>query len=152
MVVLEKWHPKKPISAIYYDGEKERYYIKRFLVETEGKEESFITEHPKSQLEIVSTDYRPMAELVFTKVKGIQKENQTVDIENFISVKGFKALGNQLTTDKLKQVNLLEPLPYEEPEEVVPEELEVEGETQVQKVDDDIEDIQLDEGGQITLF
>ena len=152
MVVLEKWHPKKPISAIYYDGEKERYYIKRFLVETEGKEESFITEHPKSQLEIVSTDYRPMAELVFTKVKGIQKENQTVDIENFISVKGFKALGNQLTTDKLKQVNLLEPLPYEEPEDVVPEELEVEGETQVQKVDDDIEDIQLDEGGQITLF
>ena len=152
MVVLEKWHPKKPISAIYYDGEKERYYLKRFLVETEGKEESFITEHPKSQLEIVSTDYRPMAELVFTKVKGVQKENQTVDIENFIAVKGFKALGNQLTTDKLKQVNLLEPLPYEEPEEVVPEELEVEGETQVQTVDDDIEDIQPDESGQITLF
>jgi topoisomerase-4 subunit A len=152
MVVLEKWHPKKPISAIYYDGEKERYYIKRFLVETEGKEESFITEHPKSQLEIVSTDYRPMAELVFTKVKGVQKENQTVDIESFIAVKGFKALGNQLTTDKLKQVNLLEPLPYEEPEEVVPEELEVEGETEVEIIEEDIEDIQPDEDGQITLF
>jgi topoisomerase-4 subunit A len=152
MVVLEKWHPKKPISAIYYDGEKERYYIKRFLVETEGKEESFITEHLKSQLEIVSTDYRPMAELVFTKVKGVQKENQAVDIESFIAVKGFKALGNQLTTDKLKQVNLLEPLPYEEPEEVVPEELEVEGETEVNIVDEDIEDIQPDEDGQITLF
>ncbi|MBF2709662.1 DNA gyrase/topoisomerase IV subunit A [Flavobacterium soyangense] len=150
MVVLEKWHPKKPISAIYYDGEKERYYVKRFLVETENKEESFITDHPKSQLEIVSTDHRPMAELVFTKVKGVQKENQTVDIESFISVKGFKALGNQLTTDKLKQVNLLEPLPYEEPEEVVPE--EVEGETEVNIVDEDIEGIQPDEDGQITLF
>jgi topoisomerase IV subunit A len=147
MVVLEKWHPKKPISAIYYDGEKERYYIKRFLVETENKEESFITEHPKSQLEIVSTDYRPVAELIFTKMKGVQKENQTVDIESFIAVKGFKALGNQLTTDKLKQVNLLEPLPYEEPEEVVPEELEVEGDTDVEQGD-----IQLDEDGQITLF
>jgi topoisomerase-4 subunit A len=146
MVVLEKWHPKKPISAIYYDGEKERYYIKRFLVETEGKEETFITEHPKSQLEIVSTDYRPMAELVFTKVKGVQKENQLVDIESFIAVKGFKALGNQLTTDKLKQVNLLEPLPYEEPEEVVPEELEVMGNTGI-----DEGDIQLDDDGQITL-
>jgi topoisomerase-4 subunit A len=152
MVVLEKWHPKKPISAIYYDGEKERYYIKRFLVETEGKEEIFITEHPKSQLEIVSTDYRPMAELVFTKAKGVQKENQTVDIESFIAVKGFKALGNQLTTDKLKQVNLLEPLPYEEPEEVVPEELEVEGDTEVEIPEEDIEDIQPDEDGQITLF
>jgi topoisomerase IV subunit A len=41
----------------------------------------------------------------------------------------LKSLGNQLTTDKLKQVNLLEPLPYEEPVEVIPEELEVEGET-----------------------
>jgi len=149
MVILEKWHPKKPISAIYYDGEKERYYIKRFLVENEGKEETFITEHPKSQLEIVSTDYRPMAELVFTKVKGVQKENQKVDIENFITIKGLKALGNQLTTDKLKQVNLLEPLPYEEPEEVVPEELEVAGETEIEMND---EDIQLDDDGQITLF
>ena len=146
MVVLEKWHPKKPISAIYYDGEKERYYVKRFLIENENKEETFITEHPKSQLEIVSTDYRPMAELVFTKVKGVQKENQTVDIENFIAIKGLKALGNQLTTEKLKQVNLLEPLPYEEPEEVVPEELEVQGNTDIEEGD-----VQLDDDGQITL-
>ena len=120
--------------------------MKRFLVETENKEECFITEHPKSQLEIVSTDYRPMAELVFPKIKGVQKENQLVDIESFIAVKGFKALGNQLTTDKLKQVNLLEPLPYEEPEEVVAEDLEVNGETDV-----DQGDVQLDDDGQITL-
>ncbi|MFV8270170.1 DNA gyrase/topoisomerase IV subunit A [Flavobacterium sp. GT2N3] len=146
MVVLEKWVPKKPISAIYYDGEKERYYIKRFLVETENKEESFITEHSNSQLEIVSTDYRPVAELIFTKVKGVQKETITVDIEAFITVKGFKALGNQLTTDKLKQVNLLEPLPHEIPVEVIPEDLEVRGET-----DADDADIQLEDDGQITL-
>jgi topoisomerase-4 subunit A len=147
MIVLEKWIPKKPISAIYYDGEKERYYIKRFLVETENKEESFITEHSNSRLEIVATDYRPVAELVFTKVKGVQKDNLTVDIESFIAVKGFKALGNQLTTDKLKQVNLLESLPYEAPEEIVPEEVEVQGETNA-----DDTDIQLDEDGQVVLF
>ncbi|PKB15463.1 DNA gyrase/topoisomerase IV subunit A [Flavobacterium sp. 5] len=145
MIILEKWIPKKPISAIYYDGEKERYYIKRFLVETENKEDSFITEHPNSRLEIVATDYRPVAELIFTKIKGVQKENMTVDIESFIAVKGFKALGNQLTTDKLKQVNLLESLPYEEPEIVV-EEIEVQVQT-----DDDI-DVQLDDDGQATLF
>ena len=146
MVILEKWIPKKPISAIYYDGEKERYYIKRFLVETENKEESFITEHPNSQLEIVSTEYRPVAELIFPKIKGVQKESMTVDIESFIAVKGFKAMGNQLTTDKLKQVNLLEPLPYDIPVEVIPEDLEVRGET---NADDSL--IQLDDDGQITL-
>ena len=125
MVVLEKWIPNKPISAIYYDGEKERYFVKRFLVETENKEEIFITEHDKSQLEIVSTDYRPVAELIFAKIKGIQKESQTIDLEGFITIKGIKALGNQLTTDKIKQVNLLAPLEYEIPEEVIVENIEV---------------------------
>jgi topoisomerase-4 subunit A len=147
MVVLEKWHPKKPVSAIYYDGEKERYYVKRFLVENENKEEIFITEHEKSQLEIVSTDWRPVAEIIFNKVKGVQKENQTIDLEQFITIKGIKAIGNQLTTDKLKQVNLLESLPYEEPVEVIPEELEViENGTEITDFN-----IELDDDGQITL-
>jgi topoisomerase-4 subunit A len=110
--------------------------------------------HPNSQLEIVSTDYRPVAELIFNKIKGVQKDNLNVDIEAFIAVKGFKALGNQLTTDKVKQVNLLEPLPYEVPLEVVPEEIEVEGDEvengETEEYDDS--DIQLDEDGQITLF
>ena len=113
MIVLEKWIPNKPISAIYYDGEKKRYYIKRFLVE-EGKEETFITEHLDSQLEIVSTDYLPQAEIVFYKVRGKdQKPPEIINLAEFIAVKGIKALGNQLTSDKLRQVNLLEPLPYE---------------------------------------
>jgi topoisomerase-4 subunit A len=145
MIVLEKWNPKKPIATIYYDGEKERYFVKRFLVENENKEEIFITEHEKSQLEIVSTDWRPMAEIVFAKVKGVQKENQTIDLEQFIAVKGIKAIGNQLTTDKLKQVNLLESLPYEEPEEEV-EETSTEESTELEDIPTDTND-----DGQITL-
>jgi topoisomerase IV subunit A len=147
MLVLEKWHPKKPVSAIYYDGEKDKYFVKRFLVENENKEEIFITEHEKSQLEIVSTDWRPLAEIVFAKNKGVQKENLIIDLEQFISIKGIKALGNQLTSDKLKQVNLLEPLPYEEPIEIIPEEIEV------NENGYDIQDFnnELDEDGQITL-
>jgi topoisomerase-4 subunit A len=143
MIVLEKWKPKKPISAIYFDGEKERYFLKRFLVETENKEESFITDHPNSQLEIVSTDYRPLAQLVFAKVKGVQKEDLHIDVEDFIAVKGFKALGNQLTADKLKQVNLLEPLPYEEPVEEIPEKPEL--------PEDESVETELDDDGQIGL-
>ena len=112
MIVLEKWVPQKPISVIYFDGEKERYYIKRFMIDNPNKEEIFISEHPKSQLEIVSTDYRPMAEIVFSKRS---LENIEVNLEEFIAVKGIKAQGNQLTEDKIKTVNLLEPLPYEPP-------------------------------------
>jgi topoisomerase IV subunit A len=113
MIVLEKWIPEKPISAIYFDGEKEKYFVKRFMIDNPNKEEVFISEHPKSQLEIVATDYRPMAEVVFSKRS---LENIEVNLEEFIAVKGIKALGNQLTSDKIKQVNLLEPLPYVAPE------------------------------------
>lgn len=130
MIVLEKWEPNKPISAIYFDGEKEKYYVKRFLIETTEKEEQFISDHPKSQLEIVATDYRPMAEVVFSKRS---LDNITVDLEDFIAVKGIKALGNQLTTYKIKQVNLLEPLPYELPEEEKVEDVEVVDEEEVKE-------------------
>jgi topoisomerase-4 subunit A len=132
MIVLEKWNPKKPISAIYFDGEKERYYVKRFLIENENKEEIVISEHSKSQLEIISTDWRPMAEVEFVKPRGKDaKPNLKVNIEDFIAVKGIKAQGNQLTADKVKNINLLESLPYEEPEEVPAEEIEVVEEEQV---------------------
>ena len=113
MIVLEKWIPNKPISAIHYDGEKERYFVKRFMIDNPNKEELFITEHPKSQLEIVSTDFRPMAEVIFSKRDA---ENEIVNFEEFITIKGIKAIGNQLTKEKIKQINLLDPLPYEEPE------------------------------------
>lgn len=126
MIVLEKWNPKKPISALYYDGEKERYFVKRFLIENENKEDIFISEHPNSQLEIVSTEWRPIAEVIFTKPRGKdQRDNLEVNFEEFISVKGIKAQGNQLTSDKIKQVSLLDSLPYEEPEEVHADDIEV---------------------------
>ncbi|MCG1036483.1 DNA gyrase/topoisomerase IV subunit A [Polaribacter sargassicola] len=138
MIVLEKWMPNKPISAVYFDGEKERYYIKRFMIETTEKEEAFISEHPKSKLEIVVTDCRPIVEIVYSKRS---LENEEVNLEEFIAVKGIKALGNQLTTERIRQVNLLESLPYEEPEEEVSEDEEDEQEETVEKLPIDLPEV-----------
>ncbi|WP_353119387.1 DNA gyrase/topoisomerase IV subunit A [Myroides odoratus] len=143
MIVLEKWKPTKPISAIYYDGEKARYYVKRFVVENENREDVFISEHENSKLELISTDYRPVVEVVFSKVKGVQKENLVLDLEQFITIKGIKALGNQLTADKVKQIDHLESLPYEEvveEEETITYDLE------------NLPDVTIDEDGQSSLF
>ena len=161
MIVLEKWKPKKPISVIYWEGEKELFYIKRFLIENEDKEETVITTHDNSYLEVVSTDYKPMAELVFVKPRGKeQKPNQKINIEEFITIKGIQAMGNQLTREKVKQINLLEPLWYEEPKEVPTEEIDVIDEENVSNVTNTTIDISTsqrpntntsDSGGQITL-
>ncbi|MDA0176660.1 DNA gyrase/topoisomerase IV subunit A [Mesoflavibacter profundi] len=166
MIVLEKWIPKKPISAIYYDGDKERYYVKRFLIENESKEDLFISEHPKSQLEIVSTDWKPMAEVEFTKERGKdRKDNLQVNLEEFIAIKGINALGNQLTKDKVNQISLLDPLPYEAPEDVPAQEIEVVYEENVETNSDqnndtkkpsndmtDEGDKNIDDSGQASLF
>ncbi|WP_456461161.1 DNA gyrase/topoisomerase IV subunit A [Lutibacter sp.] len=164
MIVLEKWTPEKPISAIYFDGDKEKYYVKRFMIDNPNKEELFISEHPKSQLEIVATDYRPMAEIIFSKRS---LESITINFEEFIAIKGIKALGNQLTTDKVRQVNLLEPLPYEPPviEDVEVNDEEVIDNSSVEKTPENNEanlsndkkdkngdDAKTEDDGQITLF
>ncbi len=148
MIVLEKWIPKKPISAIYYDGEKEKYYIKRFLIENENREDLFISEHPKTVLELVSTDWRPVVELEFVKPRGKDvKPSQEIDIEDFISVKGIKALGNQLTSDKVKNINTLEPLEYVDPDEELKKEVgESDSEKNDKKTNDD------EDGSQASLF
>ena len=118
MIILEKWTPKKPISAIYFDGKKEKYYAKRFLIENKSKQEIFISENKGSFLELVSTDWRPVFEIVFSKLRNKeQRPSQKIIFDEFISVKGIKAQGNQLTSHKLKQVNILEPLEYVQPVE-----------------------------------
>lgn len=116
--IIEKWKPAKPISCVYYDAEKDRYFVKRFLLEDTFSPQAFYTlEDGKSSIKVVSTDYLPVIELIFPKVKGLEKEPEVINLEEFITVKGIKAQGNQLTTYKLKQINVLEPLPFEEPEE-----------------------------------
>jgi len=126
MIVLEKWDPKKPITTIYWEGERELFYVKRFLIENPDKEELVITEHPKSYLEAVFTDYRPVAEVVFKKERGKErKDNLELNLEDFIAVKGITAIGNQLTRDKVLEINALEPLPYEPPKKKAAEEIDV---------------------------
>ena len=88
-------------------------------------------------------------------------ENTIINFKEYIAVKGIKALGNQLTAEKIKDINLLDPLPYEEP---VLEEVELVEEEIIEapknsnkddsrsKNDDDTDDTDEDGEAQTTLF
>ena len=126
MIVLEKWIPKKPLSVVYFDGKKEKYFAKRFLVENENKEEMFISANKGSFLELISTDWKPVIEVVFNKVRNKeQRESLKIIFDEFITIKGIKAQGNQLSSFKIKQVNPLEPIEYVPPKETPANEIEV---------------------------
>ncbi|WP_313101522.1 DNA gyrase/topoisomerase IV subunit A [Epilithonimonas sp.] len=132
-LILEKWKPEQPITCIYFDGEKDKYFVKRFLLEATSNVQSFFAnDHPKSFLEFVTTNSGATAEIVFPKIKDKQKDAETVDLDEFIAVKGIKAIGNQLTKDKVKTINITIPEPpemiEEEPEQEVKNEDEVDEE------------------------
>ena len=153
MVVLEKWIPNKPISAVYFDGAKEKYFIKRFFIENENKEEVFITSHKSSRLEIISTDWRPVIDITFAKERGKERRpNKIISIEEFINIKGISAQGNQLSKHKVNQIDLSESLPYEAPKTIPADDIEVvdEEEVNIDLRKDDQNDLNIE--GQIKLF
>ena len=116
LLILERWNPDKPLTCIYYDADKERYFVKRFQLEdTLNPQPFFFSENPNSFVEMVTTQKIPVVDLIFAKIKGVERDSETINLEEFISVKGIKAQGNQLTTYKIKQINL-QPA-TEEPEE-----------------------------------
>ena len=117
MIIIEKHNPKKPISAVYFDGNKENFFVKRFLIENLSQKFTFISDHKKSYLEKVSTDWRPQLEVLYKKEKGKERKKDIIDLENFIAIKGPKSIGNRLSSNKINSVNLLDPLEYTEIEE-----------------------------------
>ena len=122
--ILERWVNNKPITAVYYDPEKARYFIKRFLIENENKEDNFVKE--SGELIYVGTEWRPVLEIEFVKPRGADPlPNKEINVEEFISVKGYKAMGNQLSDKKIKSIRLKESLPYEVEAEEAIEEIEV---------------------------
>ena len=114
-LILEKWNPEQPITAIYFDGEKQIYFIKRFLLENNTNIQNFMpSEHPKSFIEQVIVANNSTAEIIFAKDKGKEKDPETIIVDEFIAVKGIKAIGNQLTKSKVKSINVTIPEPTEE--------------------------------------
>ena len=154
LIHIEKWHPERPLSVVYYDGEKELHYCKRFLIEDKGnKKVLFISESEGSELDVVSTAYKPKARIVYNKLLKATKNlpDTEISLDEFIDVKGMKAQGNQMTRLKVKEIVLEHPIegdePWPEPEKPeVPESAKIEGteddapktiEWDVQKEDED---------------
>ncbi|MFK8046385.1 MAG: DNA gyrase/topoisomerase IV subunit A [Crocinitomicaceae bacterium] len=109
LIHVEKWHPDRPLSVVYFDGDKELHYVKRFLIETRSdKKVSFISEHENSSLDAVSTGFEPVIKVIYNKRLKETKDlpDKEINLAEFIDVKGMKSLGNQLTKLKVKEIQL----------------------------------------------
>ncbi|MCS5489596.1 DNA gyrase/topoisomerase IV subunit A [Algoriphagus limi] len=107
VLLIEKFDPEKVLSAVYYDGGSKTYYVKRFQIETTtmNKKFNFITDHRSSYLKLISTEKQPQVKVLV--LKGKTEEEQEYDLDMLIDVKGWKAIGNKLSSHPVKQVNLI---------------------------------------------
>jgi topoisomerase-4 subunit A len=109
IVLLRKLEPDTVISAVYLDGETKLHYVKRFHIETTtmAKRFTFISEAKGSKLLAVSSFAEPEVEVKLQRDKKADKETETLRLDQFIEVKGWKAMGNKLNYYKVHALALL---------------------------------------------
>lgn len=111
IVHIGKFDPESVISVVYLDGERQKYMVKRFQVETSSLDQRFpfITEHPKSKLILAVVADHVKVRYTEKKGKGREETEETVQLEEFIDVKGWRAVGNQLgEKSAIKKIKLEE--------------------------------------------
>ena len=118
MIHIEKWVPRRPISTVYFDADKEMPYVKRFLCEiTSDKKVLFISETEGSYMDLVSTSFRPEVRVIYNKLLKETKNlpDNIINITDLIDVKGLKAQGNQVTKLRVKEITLTHEIDGGEP-------------------------------------
>jgi len=109
IVLLRKLEPDTVVSAVYVDGESKTHYVKRFHIETTTLEKrfTFISESKGSKLLAATTFAEPVVEIKLQRDKKADKETETLRLDQFIEVKGWKAMGNKLNYYKIHNLSLL---------------------------------------------
>lgn len=118
LIHIEKFVPDKVITIVYYHGEKELFYVKRFQAEDSDRNVDFIDAESGSKLLHVTTHQHPQIEVVFN-TKKLKKplDNEPIDATEFIAVKGYKAKGKRVSDKPIKEIKLIEPEADEDQQE-----------------------------------
>jgi topoisomerase-4 subunit A len=127
MLFIRKFDPRTVVTAVYYDGNTGMNYMKRFNIEPSDKPMNFLNDHKESRLVEVSIDWLPRIGISFQEKNGRKRPDEVINAEEFIGIKSFRAKGRKLSEHLVERISLLEPMPYEPPEEPAAEE-EPEGE------------------------
>ncbi len=126
LYLIQKFYLEQPIQVVYFDGKSKNHFVKRFVIETStlAKKFVFISEEKGSKLECASTANPTLIELVTENKKG-EKKIETINITEFMDVKGWKTLGNRLSQENVKKVKLVSERVGEFEPPVVEEEVEI---------------------------
>ncbi len=116
--IIEKLDPHKVFTAVYFDGEQNCFYVKRFSFEpNDNISQLFISDSEGSFLHSLSVDKYPQLEITFTG-KHSKRAKELIDVEEFIGRKSYRAKGKRITTFEVGNIVFSEPLIKESSEEI----------------------------------
>jgi len=111
LIHIEKYDPEKVFTAIYIEPKTGLHYLKRFTLEETDKKINFVSDNPEAKLVTISEHSRPNLEVFFDhKRNEKQIDTQTINVEEFIAVKSYRAKGKRISNHFIKTVKWLEPL------------------------------------------
>ncbi len=131
ILFIQKFEPEQILTAVHTEGDSGNTLVKRFKIENQtiDKRYLFISEAKNSKLWLITTQKQPQIEYEFKKDKKSPVDKQVADLDVVVDVKGWKAMGNRLSSSAVISVTLL-------PERAAPE----------------VENEQQSEDGQISLW
>ncbi len=114
---IEKYDPHKIWTAVLFDQDQNGYiYVKRFRMEASARHQNYLGENPDNQLILLTDTLYPRIRVTMGGVDDF-REPIELDVDEFISVKSFKARGKRITTFNVAKVEELEPLRQPESED-----------------------------------
>ena len=113
IIQINKFSKDDVVSIIYYNGDYKKYYVKRFYIESlsEDKKFNFISDSRGSKLISLTLSKNSNIEYSYRNKRG-EKKSKIVLTNDFISIKGWKAIGkildNQLRMSGIKFISIKE--------------------------------------------
>ncbi|MGB8491246.1 MAG: DNA gyrase/topoisomerase IV subunit A [Bacteroidales bacterium] len=109
ILIIEKYRPGTVYSVLYWDDEQQYHYIKRFIIEESEKPLCFISESPESKLLSITEVEYPRFEIHFGG-KHKDRENEIIEVAEFIGIKSYKAKGKRLTSYMVDNIEEIGPV------------------------------------------
>ena len=108
IVLIEKFNPKKTVSAIYYDAKSRQFNVKRFVIESQTLKTrySFIKDGEGNYLKMVTTQQEPIV-IVRTGKKKSDLTEETFHLHESVDITGWRTIGIYLAGEDAKEIVLV---------------------------------------------
>jgi len=108
-ILLTAFNPDKVLTAVYYDGAKDRTFIKRFRIETKSLDQKFRCIPEGKEVSLLAVAVEPVSQLAF-RITGRKGQSKEVIIRpaEYVPIKGWKSLGKKLTDGKALDLRFIQ--------------------------------------------